>query len=236
MNKKLKQILDTYKKLHWYHEYAENGVINFNDLEKIVKEYNKKQVRVEPEVIQQGVYKTILIDPPWQYGTWGSGSDKALVQGDANKPQPLPYSYMTVEKIKLLPIVSLANENCELYLWTTQKYLPDSFEVLKAWGFKYCQILTWCKKPMGKGQGGIYTPTTEFLILARRGKMPKVERIDTTWWEVKRQNKHSKKPEFFQDLIETVSEAPRLEMFARRYRMGWHVWGNEVESDISLAV
>lgn len=179
-------------------------------------------------------YKTIVIDPPWQYGIWGSGSDKALVQGDANKPAPLPYSSMTLDEIKALPLKNLADENCELYLWTTQKYLPVSFEVLKAWGFKYCQTLTWCKKPMGKGQGGVYTPTTEFLLLARRGKMPKVERVDTTWWEVKRQKKHSKKPEFFQDLIQTVSEAPRLEMFARRKRDGWHVWGNEVESDIQI--
>ena len=30
---------------------------------------------------------------------------------------------------------------------STQKYLPDAFEVLKAWGFKYCQTLTWCKTP-----------------------------------------------------------------------------------------
>ena len=66
--------------------------------------------------------------------------------------------------------------------------------------------------------------------------MSRVERIDTTWFEVKRTKRHSEKPEFFQDLIEKVSEAPRLEMFARRYRMGWDVWGNEVESDIALSV
>ena len=179
-------------------------------------------------------YSTIVIDPPWAYGIWGSGSAKALVQGDANKPAPLPYNSMTVEEIKALPLKSLANENCELYLWTTQKYLPDAFEVIKTWGFKYCQTLTWCKKPMGKGQGGVYCPTTEFLILARRGKMPKVDRIDTTWWEVKRQMKHSKKPEFFQDLIEQVSEAPRLEMFARREREGWDVFGNDVNNSIDL--
>ena len=63
--------------------------------------------------------------------------------------------------------------------------------------------------------------------------MPKVKRVDTTWWNVKRTNKHSKKPEFFQDLIETVSDAPRLEMFARRERKDWDVWGNEVESSIA---
>jgi len=142
---------------------------------------------------------------------------------------------MSIEEIKALKVADLADENCELYLWTTQKYLPDAFEVLKAWGFKYCQTLTWCKTPRGKGQGGVYCPTNEFLILGRKGKMPKVERVDTTWFNTKRpHNEHSKKPEFFQDLIETVSDAPRLEMFARRERENWDVWGNEVESDITV--
>ena len=147
----------------------------------------------------------------------------------------MPYETMSVEEIKALNVGRLADENCELYLWTTQKYLPDAFEVLNAWGFKYCQTLTWCKTPRGKGQGGVYTPTNEFLILGRKGKMPKVTRVDTTWFLTKRpHNAHSKKPEFFQDLIETVSDAPRLEMFARRERVGWDVWGNEVESSVAL--
>lgn len=77
-----------------------------------------------------------------------------MVQGEANKPAPLPYEWMTVEEIKQLPIKSHCDDNCEVYLWTTQKYLPDAFAVLKAWGLKYCQTLTWCKKPMGTGQGG----------------------------------------------------------------------------------
>lgn len=179
-------------------------------------------------------YSTIVVDPPWRYGKWGEAS-KPNYEGHIPKESDLPYDWMSVEEIKALPVGSLANENCELYLWTTQKYLPDTFEVIRDWGFKYCQTLTWCKKPMGKGQGGVYCPTTEFLILARRGKMPKVERIDTTWWQVARAWKtHSKKPEFFQDLIEQVSEAPRLEMFARREREGWDVFGNEVNNSIDL--
>ena len=155
--------------------------------------------------------KTIVADPPWKYGKWGVGSEKSAFSEKHNETEiPIPYETMSVEEIKALNVAGLADENCELYLWTTQKYLPDAFEVLKAWGFKYCQTLTWCKTPMGTGQGGVYCPTTEFLILGRKGKMPKVERIDTTWWEVKRQMKHSKKPEFFQDLIEQVSEAQDL--------------------------
>jgi N6-adenosine-specific RNA methylase IME4 len=179
-------------------------------------------------------YSTIVVDPPWRYGKWGKAS-KPNYEGHIPKESDLPYDWMSVEEIKALPVGSLANNDCELYVWTTQKYLPDTFDVIKSWGFKYCQTLTWCKKPMGKGQGGVYCPTTEFLILARRGKMPKVERIDTTWWQVSRAWKaHSKKPEFFQDLIEQVSEAPRLEMFARREREGWDVFGNEVNNSIDL--
>ena len=180
-------------------------------------------------------YKTIVIDPPWKYGNWGVGSSKSVFSDKHNeKAEPLPYMFMTIEDIKKLPLNNLADDNCELYLWTTQKYLPKAFDVLDSWGFKYCQTLTWCKKPMGKGQGGVYCPTNEFLILGRKGRMPKVDRIDTTWFEVKRTGKHSKKPEFFQDLIETVSEEPRLEMFARRERIGWDVFGNEVENSIQI--
>ena len=184
-------------------------------------------------------YKTIVIDPPWKYGKWGKASCPAY-NGHIPKDSDLPYKWMSIDEIKKLPVSTLADDNCELYLWATQKYLPTAFDVIRVWGFKYCQTLTWCKKPMGKGQGGVYCPTTEFLILARRGKMPTVKRIDTTWWEIKRfysaGRNHSKKPEFFQDLIEQVSESPRLEMFARRKRENWDVWGNEVDSDITIPV
>lgn len=62
----------------------------------------------------------------------------------------------------------------------------------------------------------------------------KKERVDSTWWKVTRPVHHSQKPELFQDIIESVSDAPRLEMFARRYRLGWYVWGNEVNSHIEI--
>jgi N6-adenosine-specific RNA methylase IME4 len=40
--------------------------------------------------------------------------------------------------------------------------------------------------------------------------------------------RHSEKPEEAFALIEAVSPGPRLELFARRARPGWTVWGNEV--------
>jgi len=182
-------------------------------------------------------YRTIVADPPWQYGKWGKGSDKYALSGKSqNVSRPIPYQTMTIDEIAALPIASLAADDCDLYLWTTGKYLPAAFRVVKFWGFKYCQTLTWCKAPRGTGQGGLYCPTTEFLLLCRKGRMPKGKtRKDSTWWQVKRTRKHSQKPEFFQDIIEEQSEGPRVELFARRARDGWDVWGDEIESTEGIA-
>ena len=185
-------------------------------------------------------FKTIVADPPWKYGVWGKASAAAyLVSGireETNREIPLPYPSMTVDEISAMPVNELTADNCDLYLWTTQKYLPESFRVAEAWGFRYCGTLTWCKTPRGTGQGGLYCPTTEFLLHCRKGGMPQgKKRLDSTWWNVKRpHNSHSTKPEFFQDMIELVSDAPRLEMFARRRRLGWSAFGNECCADVSL--
>jgi len=196
-------------------------------------------------------YQTIVVDPPWKYGAWGGSSGNCYTKSGARwKPHAgrvdeMKYPTMSLIDIEKLPISSIAADNCELYLWVTQRYLPAAFRIVESWGFKYCQTLTWCKRPRGLGQGGVYCPTTEFIILGRRGLMPKVRRVDTTWWLVKRplgksvrkgesRYSHSTKPEVFQDIIETVSLPPRIELFARRERHGWDVWGNEVPCSIEL--
>lgn len=194
-----------------------------------VNEAKRNERPLDRLVIPHGGYRTIVADPPWKYGKWGKAS--IAPRGSSYDPQDsvMPYQTMTVDEIAALPVGEIAAESCDLYLWTTQKYLPASFDVIKAWGFRYCQTLTWCKKPKGTGQGGLYCPTTEFCLLARKGKMPKgKKRIDTTWWEVKRPMRHSQKPEHFQDIIELQSDGPRVELFARRNRPGWDVWGNEL--------
>lgn len=58
-------------------------------------------------------------------------------------------------------------------------------------------------------------------------------RAESRWYEWPR-GKHSKKPEAFQDIVEQVSPGPYLELFARRQRMGWSTWGNEVPCDVQI--
>jgi N6-adenosine-specific RNA methylase IME4 len=54
-----------------------------------------------------------------------------------------------------------------------------------------------------------------------KGEIP---RVDRNWWQWKR-GPHSAKPPAFLDLVEQVSPAPRVELFARAQRLGWDSWG-----------
>ena len=50
----------------------------------------------------------------------------------------------------------------------------------------------------------------------------------TGFFEPKRE--HSRKPETMRRMIEAVSYAPRIELFARERAAGWDAWGNEATS------
>ncbi len=181
-------------------------------------------------------YRTICADPPWEQpdsgrrtrSTAGNWTGKWL--GYESK---VPYDRMTLDAIRALPVRALAEDDAHLYLWTTNRFLRDAYEVVEAWGFKPSTLLTWCKAPMGIGLGGAYTITTEFVIFARRGSLKPLRRLDTTWWRFKRpygENggpAHSRKPDGFLDVVEQVSPGPYVELFARRARFGWDYWGDE---------
>jgi N6-adenosine-specific RNA methylase IME4 len=141
------------------------------------------------------------------------------------KARPLDYQVMSVSDIAALPVRSVAADGCHLYLWTTQSFLRDAYAVLDAWGFKQGALLVWSKPP--KGVVGTWVCSAEFCIFGRRGSLGHKRRNIGTVFEWPR-GAHSAKPEAFQDMVESVSPGPYLEMFARRPRLGWTVWGNEV--------
>ena len=141
------------------------------------------------------------------------------------------YPTMSVDEIAAMPIRQLAEKDAHLYLWTTQAFLRDAYRVLDAWGFKQGAILVWSKPP--KGVCGTYVCSVEFCLFARRGSLKHLRRKLGTCYQWPR-SRHSAKPEAFQDMVETVSPGPYLELFARRKRPGWAVWGNEIESDICM--
>ena len=186
-------------------------------------------------------FKTIVADPPWMIkpiaamprvseGSNGKGTRNGL---QVKRFVPVPYPTMTIAEIEALPVAGVAAKDAHLYLWTINRYVEQSYSVARAWGFKPSTLLTWAKKPRGI-MLGTFTGSTEFILFARRGTCKALRRLDTTWFPWPRHNAHSRKPEAFQDMVETVSPGPYLELFARRPRLNWTVWGNEVEANNSI--
>lgn len=103
------------------------------------------------------------------------------------------------------------------------------FDIVEAWGFRPITILTWVKPGRG-GTGWYFRGQTEHVIFGTRGGLgiPSAIRRPNVF-EAKR-SRHSAKPDAFFELVESVSPTPRQELFARRQRLGWDTWGNEVDS------
>lgn len=175
--------------------------------------------------LPDGVFRTIVADPPWQLTTGPNSFGSPGQKGN----EALPYEQMSVERIKALPVIEHAADDAHLYLWTTNRYIEQSYEVARAWGFKPSVLLVWAKTPRGVGLGAAFKLTTEFILYARRGSLEETDISETTWFNWPR-GKHSVKPEAFYEMVERISPAAdgdRLEMFARKPRKGWVTWGDE---------
>lgn len=178
-------------------------------------------------------YRTIVADPPWTPAM-------SITNGKAPKGSPQGfYETMTLDAIKALRIP--ADTQAHLYLWCLSQHVDWGYEVARAWGFDPIILMTWCKPALGVGR---FRCNTEHFLVARKGSRHgnpfgeggrHAQATEGTWFEWQR-GPHSQKPEPFYDLVERMSPAsPRLEMFARRRRLGWDAWGNEVDSDVELA-
>lgn len=190
-------------------------------------------------------YNVIYADAPWKQKAGRPLKGYKIVDGkqifvpSSNISEDLPYDTMSVEEICDLPIKQLSADNAHLYFWVTNQYLPQAFKVIEAWGFKYSTTLVWAKNAMGGGLGGNFRITTEYLIFATKGSLKAKTSHTGTWFNIKREYEtgfpcHSRKPKFFHELIEKVSPGPYLELFARRQREGWDVYGNQVNNSIQL--
>lgn len=195
-----------------------NAVRNFGSWHAIVNDALATQRELTPvpddlPPLPEGTFRVIVADPPWQYGnkaTRGAAEDH--------------YSTMTIEELCALPVEAGAADNAHLYLWVTNGFIREGFDVLAAWGFTYKTCLTWVKPQMG--MGNYFRSSTEHVLFGVRGKLAIQNRGLTNWFNAPR-GKHSAKPGSFYDLVEKASPGPYLEMFARVRRLNWDAWGNE---------
>jgi N6-adenosine-specific RNA methylase IME4 len=190
-------------------------------------------------------FSTIVADPPWPYHSQDlKSTPKHRPNRDALTSVAAVdrYSLMGVPAIKRLPVATLARDNAHLYLWTTNSFMVEAHEVAEAWGFKVKTIITWVKvKPTGEPSmkmGYWYRSASEHCLFAVRGRL-RLNAVRGTGvclptWFAHRRLPHSAKPDVFMSMVEGASPEPYLELFARRPRAGWSVWGNEVSCDVDL--
>lgn len=172
---------------------------------------------VDGEVdVAKGEYRTIVIDPPW---------DIQKIQRDA-APRQAGLDYVTMSVDAITELVMPAAEQCHLYLWTTQKYLPQAFGILDAWGFDYVVTMVW-KKAGGFQPVNLPQYNCEFVLFGRRGGLGFTDTKDFMCCFTGKRRGHSRKPVEFYDLIRRVSPAPRIDMFTRETHKGFDGWGNE---------
>ncbi len=208
-----------------------SGEKSINEAYKEIRATEKKEERIElitqqiediesgklPEL--QGLYSVVSIDPPWNYEGEKSNSYDANGRRVAN-----PYPEMPTEEIKKIELPLLPD--AVVLLWTTHKFLPDAFDILKAWGLQYKATMVWNKEKIG--MGAWLRMQCEFCLVGIRGN---------PFWEntlhrdiiTEPRREHSRKPDKFFTIIEEITKGRKLEYFSREKRENWDVFGNDIE-------
>ena len=180
---------------------------------KLDREQEIGEQRNEVAELPTGPFDVIVVDPPWPYGT------KYDPQG---RRAANPYPEMSLGEISALELPT--SDDCIMWLWTTHRFMRDSFQILDIWGFRDVAILTWVKNRIGLGHW--LRSNSEFCIMAVKGK-PSVmltNQSTTIYGDVR---EHSRKPDEFYEMVETLCPGSKMDYFSREPRPGWAQFGNE---------
>ena len=172
-------------------------------------------------------YKIILTDVPWDY--YNPKLYKPSMGG-------VPYPTLSLYELKSLPVQQIADKDCALFFWATHPKLPEAFEIIEAWGFKYVtSAFVWFKtykngRPV-LGLGHYTRGNTEFCLLAKRGCIRRLETATAVSQViVAPRKKHSAKPPEVQDrIVQLMGDLPRIELFARERTPGWDSLGLDLD-------
>jgi N6-adenosine-specific RNA methylase IME4 len=187
------------------------------------RQVRREQLGDRVAALPVGKNRVIYADPPWRYGDSRAGLE--VYEGSAAEAQ---YPTMSAAEICALDVKALAADDAVLFCWATFPLLPDALDVIHAWGFVYKTAIVWDK--VRPNLGNYHNASAELLLVCTRGSCtPEIDdRIDQVQ-TIKRETRHSEKPEAFRELIDKLyPSGPRIELFRRgEAPRGWTIWGNE---------
>ena len=174
--------------------------------------------------LPEGKYGAILCDAPWGFTTY---SKKRVAPARGAQP----YSVMSLDDIKALPVGDVAAPNALLFMWTVSHLQLAAYEVAEAWGFKPVSVaFVWDKGRMGMGYWT--RQEVEICHLFKRGKPPRLGKGVRQLIRAPRRE-HSRKPDEQYGRIESLVGGPYLELFARQAWPGWTAWGNQTDKYVA---
>ena len=181
------------------------------------KEFNEQIENIDIQNIKEvnGLYDVIVVDPPWPYETKYDPNGRRCAS---------PYPEMSLEQIKMIELP--AAEDCILWLWTTHKFMRYSFDILDIWGFRDVAIVTWVKDRIGLGAW--LRSQTEYCIMAIKGN-PTIRLTNQTTVIYGKQREHSRKPDEFYKMVDSLCFGRKIDWFSREKREGWNQYGNETD-------
>jgi N6-adenosine-specific RNA methylase IME4/ParB-like chromosome segregation protein Spo0J len=194
-------------------------------LSQVGREIRQQELSAKTPPPPSGKYRVIYADPPWRYNDAMAISKDGL--GESYGPAEAHYPPMSITELCALPVRDIAEDDAVLFLWTTSPLLEDTFQIVKAWGFKYKSSFIWDK--VKHNMGHYNSVRHEFLLVCTRGSCtPDVKKLFDSVQSIERSEKHSQKPSEFRQIIDTIyPSGSRIELFAREAADGWTTWGNE---------
>jgi N6-adenosine-specific RNA methylase IME4 len=139
---------------------------------------------------------------------------------------------MDVREICSMPLPPIAT-NAVLFLWRVASMQREALDVIDAWGFELKTEIVWIKRTVtGKrwfGMGRTLRAEHETCLIAHRGRPNILSKSVRSTFEAPVLG-HSRKPDCFYGIVESLVAGPYTELFARRPWPGWRQHGLELRA------
>lgn len=173
-------------------------------------------------------FPTIVMDPPWLYEEKYKMGRGRKHKGTADNQK---FPCMSMEELRGLraSVLSVAEPACHLYMWCTNSFVEEAYQLTRHYGFTPRNLLSWIKPYFGTGN--YFRVSTEHLVFSVRGSQPILNHGTATHFFADKQPRLAAKPDQLYQIAEKCSPGPYLDVFARRERAGWTSVGNEIDGE-----